>query len=61
MEGPLSTQTSVRGSVKLKRNEGLSKLGLARQYGMQHLVTRQTLALLLIGFFVASSNGLRKY
>jgi len=58
MEGPLSTQTSVRGPVKVVRNRGLSKLGLARKYGMQHLVSRQTLALLLIGVFVASANGL---
>ena len=60
MEGSLLTQTSVRGPVKLKRNGGLSNLGLTSKYGIKHLLARQTVALVLIGFFVASSHGLRK-
>ena len=61
MEGSLSVQTSARGAVNLKNKSRLSKLDLSSKYGMQHLVARQTIALVIVGFSVACSNAMRKF
>ena len=56
MEGQLSIQTSIRGVVNEKIKGRCSK-----NYGIQQFITPQTIAFLLIGFYVASSNGMRKF
>ena len=61
MEGLSSIKTSARGPVKLKSKSRLSKLGHSSKYGMQHLIARQTIALVIVGFFVACSNAMRKF
>ena len=61
MEGSISVQTSARRAVNLKNKSRLSKLDLSSKYGMQHLVARQTIALVIVGFSVACSNAMRKF
>ena len=55
MEGQLPIQTSIRGVINEKIKCRCSK------YRIQELIAPQTIALLLIGFFIASSNGMRKF
>jgi len=52
MEGQLSIQTSIRGVVNEKIKCRCSK------YGIQQVIAPQTIAFLLIGFYIASSNGM---
>ena len=61
MEGSLSVQTSVRGAVNIHNKSRMNKLGLSSKYGMQHLLARQTIALVIVGFSVACSNAMRKF
>jgi len=58
MEGSLSVQTSVRGAVNIHNKGRMNKSGLSSKYGMQHLVARQTIALVIVGFSVACSNAM---
>ena len=55
MEGQLSIPTSIRGVVNEKIKCRCSK------YGIQQLIAPQTVAFLIIGFYIASSNGMRKF
>ena len=61
MEGSLADHASIRGEFNLKNKGRLNKFGLAGRYGMQHLVARKTIALVLLAFFAASSNAMRKF
>ena len=55
MEGQLPIQTSIRGVVNEKIKCRCSK------YRIQQFIAPQTVAFLLIGFYIASSNGMRKF
>ena len=61
MEGSLPVQTSLRGAVNLHNKSRMNKSGVSSKYGMQHLVARQTIALVIVGFSVACSNAMRKF
>ena len=61
MEGQLPIQTSIRGVVNEKIKRKCSKSGVVSKYGIQQLIAPQTVAFLLIGFYIASSNGMRKF
>ena len=54
MEGQLSIQTSIRGVVNEKIKCRYNK------YRIKQFIAPQTVAFLLIGFYIASSNGMRK-